>query len=814
MFHIRLKTWILAAVGSCLALAALESPTQGQTTYATPANGFSGIWYENEPLNGDYANKYGGGLATYPQQINPMAIYSASQNKTYFSFSYDLDPGPGLNIGHAISYYDHQTNQVARPQIWIDKQTSDAHDAATLALDNDGYIYMFSMNHGEARQAYISKSANPYDISSFTSLLSPTSTTDMAVFGNPSETPGNSGNPRFSYASPWYVPNAEEADKFLLLHTRYTDNNGDRDLFTTTSVDGDTWTPRKTFAQIEDGQYQTSWIKPDGASVGTIFNVHPSGQGLNARTDLYYMQTSDQARTWQTVDGLTLIDNQGANNTPFSSRPEGPGTGAAQVYNAAPGERVYLKDVNYDAAGNPVILFLTSPTAYPGDYGDPGPDRFVRTAHWNGSRWVVRSVTVTDNNYDHGSLYVESDGTWRIIAPFLDGPQQYATGGEMGMWTSSNQGQSWSVQTITSGSYVNHTYARRPLNAQDDFYAFWADGDGWEPSAVNLLFANKSGEVFQLPSHMTGDFATPVLFTPQPPSPLPSIEISLVGVDGTDGTIASVTVTQGTARTYALGELIPAQLTAFGGQTGTPIADIITPQGTATAPAPNLRAGLLGDGRVDTGFVNLSSWSVEFDESILNRPGPDLFMLDWGSAESVTIAINGNEIQGVNPFETVMLEQDMSARPRFRSNETDVDTLSELVAATFYKFQTTASDHVNAVAIDLSDFGFAEGEFLLAGMGIEFSNGGTIDPLEVFGLPIPGDLLRDGVVNGRDFLLWQRNLAGPIQFADWQTYFGEHALAIPTQHSVPEPKTMMLTALGVLAMRLFGVGSAFSNTSP
>ena len=46
-------------------------------------------------------------------------------------------------------------------------------------------------------------------------------------------------------------------------------------------------------SQIESGQYQTSWIKPDGATVGTIFNVHPTGQGLDWRTDL-----STASRRW------------------------------------------------------------------------------------------------------------------------------------------------------------------------------------------------------------------------------------------------------------------------------------------------------------------------------------------------------------------------------------------------------------------------------------------------------------------------------------------------------------------------------------
>ena len=48
----------------------------------------------------------------------------------------------------------------------------------------------------------------------------------------------------------------------------------------------------------------------------------------------------------------------------------------------------------------------------------------------------------SDNNYDMGSLWVEGDGTWHIIAPTETGPQPYNPGGEIAMWTSRDQGNS------------------------------------------------------------------------------------------------------------------------------------------------------------------------------------------------------------------------------------------------------------------------------------------------------------------------------------------------------------------------------------
>jgi hypothetical protein len=38
-------------------------------------DGYRGIWYSNEPTRDEYVYKYSGGMATYPQQHAPIAIY-------------------------------------------------------------------------------------------------------------------------------------------------------------------------------------------------------------------------------------------------------------------------------------------------------------------------------------------------------------------------------------------------------------------------------------------------------------------------------------------------------------------------------------------------------------------------------------------------------------------------------------------------------------------------------------------------------------------------------------------------------------------
>jgi hypothetical protein len=168
---------------------------------------------------------------------------------------------------------------------------------------------------------------------------------------------------------------------------------------------------------------------------------------------------------------------------------------------------VYLKDIRFDAQDRPVILFLTSLGYESGPKNDP---RTWTTARWTGQAWEIRPAMTSDNNYDMGSLWLDEDGTWRIIAPTESGPQPYNPGGEVAMWSSSDQGATWrKVRQLTAGSARNHTYVRRPVNAHPDFYALWADGHGRQPSLSQLTFCDRAGNVRVLPREMTEDFATP-----------------------------------------------------------------------------------------------------------------------------------------------------------------------------------------------------------------------------------------------------------------------------------------------------------------
>jgi hypothetical protein len=443
------------------------------------ADGFKGIWYYNEPVSGPYPYKYAGGYATCCQQIRPLAQYSETANKTYFV--YGGSDAQNSTLYECIAYYDHTTGQVCRPRILVDKQTTDAHDNPSLILDDSGYVYVFMNAHASMRPSYIARSTSPYSIDEFEVVLS-----------MPSDN-------NFSYAQPHYI----EGQGFFLFNTQYTDDG--RTLYYNTSSDGINWdydwATRPVLSQIHGGQYQVS--NHHGQKVGTAFS-YLEGKDADARTNLYYIESSNMGQTWQTAGGTSLT-------TPVTTV-----TNAALVHDyLSEGLLVYLKDIQYDAEGQPVIMYLTSDEWVPGPNGDPHQ---YHIAHFDDGAWEIKDLFTVDHNYDHGELTIEDDGTWRIIAPSIDGPQAYATGGEMAMWISNDEGDTWEmIRELTYDSDYNHSYSRQPFDVNEDFYAFWADGNGYELSQSCLYFTDKNGTgVWQLPYDMDTDFATPELaYTPK-----------------------------------------------------------------------------------------------------------------------------------------------------------------------------------------------------------------------------------------------------------------------------------------------------------
>jgi hypothetical protein len=287
-------------------------------------------------------------------------------------------------------------------------------------------------------------------------------------------------------------PHAVDNQGILELFTKYT---GVRELYWNfRQPDGSRGEDRKLAAM--QGQYQTSYR--DGCRIVTAFNRHPGGRP-DSRTDLYYLETRDFGTTWQSVDGTPVT-------IPLVN-PENPALVKPYSHDR---RLVYLNGVTLDLQGNPLILVVTSSSHRPGPQGDP---RTWEVVHFKNGVWNVRKVTTSTHNYDTGPIWVEADGTWRIMGPTQQGPQRWGGGGEIAVWTSQDEGATWNkVRDVTRSSPRNHSYVRKVMNAEPDspFAVLWADGHPDKQSISRIYFSNREGTVVRrLPYDMDEESATP-----------------------------------------------------------------------------------------------------------------------------------------------------------------------------------------------------------------------------------------------------------------------------------------------------------------
>ena len=431
-------------------------------------DGYKGIWFTLGQFS-EYGDKYSGGLGTYTAKHIPLSIYSPEVNKTFFVYGGTTGPDERYLLC-MIGSYDHASKKVSKPTVVFDKQgVDDPHDNPSLAIDEQGYIWVFVSGRGKSRPGFKYRSTSPYTIDSFEQIT----------------------EEEMTYPQPKYIP----GKGFLHLFTKYT---GVRELYFETSPDGMSWTEDQKLVgmkRAEDkngGHYQISG--QHGDKVVFFFNWHPNGN-VDLRTNIYYLQTSDFGQTWTTVEGEEIPIPVDDIRTPALVK---------EFYSQ--GKNVYIKDVNFDEQGNPIALYLAGPGHQPGPVSEPR-EWFV--VYYNGSEWEHHKITESDQNYDTGSLFVQGD-EWTVIGPSTDSPQQWGAGGEVVMWKSLDKGKTWNMtRQLTKNSERNHNYVRKVVDGKDPFFYFWADGNPDKLSPSQLYFGDSKGRVWRLPYEMDKDEMKP-----------------------------------------------------------------------------------------------------------------------------------------------------------------------------------------------------------------------------------------------------------------------------------------------------------------
>ncbi len=431
--------------------------------------GYHGIWFELGEKT-EFGDKYSGGLATYTTSHVPMAIYSAEAKKTFFVYGGAI-PGKRHLLAMAGAF-DHVSGRALRPTVVHDKKSvDDPHDNPSLAITDDGHLWVFVAGRANIRPGYIYRSRKPYDIDEFELIAE---------------------HARMAYPQPWYEP----GKGFLFLFTMYTKG---REGYAMASPDGRQWSEPAKIVGF-GGHYQTSFAR-DGRVI-TAFNYHPGGV-VNKRTNLYLLRSDDWGRTWTNADGQLVP-------TPLAQKKN-----PALIHDyEAEKKLVYIQDAVMDPQGNPAVLYVVSGDWRPGPLDEP---RTWHVARWLPEKrsWQIAPVATSTHNYDVGALYLESDDCWRIIGPSEAGPQRWGAGGEIAVWTSRDQGRTWAkTRQLTRNSPRNHNYVRRPIDAHEEFYGFWADGDTDRFSESILHFCTKDGRVFTLPRTIEGDSAAPEPYAP------------------------------------------------------------------------------------------------------------------------------------------------------------------------------------------------------------------------------------------------------------------------------------------------------------
>jgi len=426
-------------------------------------DGYKGLWFSAGKSSG-YGYIFSGGSATFGSQHRPVAIYSPEAKKTFFVYggttSYDE-----RHLLIMISYFSHTNQTVPKPVVVYDKMgVREPFDNPSLAIDHQGYLWVFISGSERTRPGMIFRSTEPYSIDHFEEIM----------------------HKEMIAPQPWWINEHGLAVVFIRKITG-------PDIYFSSSRDGRTWSENQKIASM-GGHVHVSHAK--GNKLVIIFNYSPGGNP-DKQTNLYYLQTEDMGKTWKTVDGriveIPLTD-------PINE---------ALVRNfEAEGTLVYLSDVCFDQEGNPVLLVILSKSSEPGPEGGPREWMLIR---WKDRKWNYSKVCESDHNYDVGALFITDDG-WSVIGPSEPGRLKYRTGGEIVNWIGTDDGATWVKATdLTFNSQVNNSFVKRPVNYNRRFYALWTDGDADKLSPSHLYFTDqKCRKVWMLPYDMISDFVKPV----------------------------------------------------------------------------------------------------------------------------------------------------------------------------------------------------------------------------------------------------------------------------------------------------------------
>jgi len=235
-------------------------------------------------------------------------------------------------------------------------------------------------------------------------------------------------------------------------------------------------------------------------------------------------------------------------------------------------------------------------------------------------------------------------------------------------------------------------------------------------------------------------------------SPLPdaaAAPVAVTGMQRSGNQILGLTVN---GANISRNRLQTGTLTSFAGATASVVLAV-----DGSGPATGAQAeGYLSDYLFDTGLINPavgdSAITLTFSPALVNRPGPDLVLLEINTsapADGFQVRINGMTQQvagsayGSTGFSTSSADV-LDTRNSGGSSSIVVSSLAQLQAAPLTVTSSDISQQVFGVALDLSDFGVAEGASVST---VQFGSNTTsnFDPVFIAGI-VPAQEVTSGPI--------------------------------------------------------------------
>ena len=354
------------------------------------------------------------------------AVYDPVSNKIFFVF---LDSGGK----HFVYYYDQETGEISDLyDTGISAVADLTHGQPAIAIDNDGYIWVFSGCHDSKCRVAVSK--NPRDPSEWEE-----------------KTPiGTGEGDTWTIGGVTYPQPIPVSDGMLVI-VRHHDSSAwyDNSIAMFKSTDrGETWTKTIIAKPYSAKNYPFLFRKLNGKIYGLISPRNVDGDDY--WHGVMFMMSDDEGQTWKKADGTVYTLPVDADSADWITTD------------------LHKKSFNVAVLpnGNPVATI-----------GEDSSPKKLYFAKWNGANWELHVI-----DDDIGSVY--HSGFFTHIKPITnDKIEIYATvdiNGTMEVvkYTSEDGGITWTKEQITSNSPYHNAHLT-PVDNHDNL-VYWCYGGSAE----------------------------------------------------------------------------------------------------------------------------------------------------------------------------------------------------------------------------------------------------------------------------------------------------------------------------------------------